>query len=228
LKDVLKECEGFFEETKHLPPNREIDHKIPIKVGIDPNNVRSYRHPHLLKTEIEKQVEEMLKTRIIRANNSPYSSPLILVKKKDDSWRFCVDYRALNKATIPDKFPITVIDELLDELFGAHYFSKVDLRAANHQIRMHESNIQKTTFRTHHGHYESPVMPFGLTNAPATFQCTMNNILHLYLRKFVLFFFNDILIYSNTWEEHLTHLKQVLKTITEHRFYTNHKKMRVW
>jgi len=119
LNDVLKECEGGFEETKHLPPNREIDHKIPI-------NVRPYRYPHLLKTKIEKQVEEMLKAGIIRPSNNPYSSLVILVKEKDGSWRFCVDYRALNKATIPNKFPIPVIKELLDEFFRAHYFSKVD------------------------------------------------------------------------------------------------------
>jgi len=132
LNDVLKECEEVFEETKQLPPNREIDYKILIKVGVDPINVRPYRYPHLLKTEIEKQVEEMMKEGIIKPSNNPYSSTMILVKK---------DYRALNKATILNKFPIPIIEELLDELYVAHYFSKVDLRAGYHHIRMHEFEV---------------------------------------------------------------------------------------
>lgn len=166
---LLQKFECLFQEPTKLPPARSYDHQIPLIPGAQPVNVRPYRYAPQQKSEIERQVQEMLQSGIIQHSSSPFASPVLLVKKKDGTWRFCVDYRQLNSITVKNKYPLPVVDELLDELSGVCYFTKLDCKSGYHQIRLHPGDEMKAAFKTHSGLYEFTVMPFGLTSAPATF-----------------------------------------------------------
>lgn len=172
-----------------------------------------------IKLKLSPRLPKLLVNGWIQPSNSPFSSPVLLLKKKDDSWRMCVDYRALNALTIKDRFPLPTVDELLDESGSARVFSKLDLTSGFHQIRLDPRDTSKTAFRTHDGHYEYRVMPFGLCNAPATFQETMNDIFRPLLRKTVIVFFDVILVYSSSFELHLNHLEHAFSIMTQHQFY---------
>jgi hypothetical protein len=165
IQGIIDKNSKVFEDIpKGIPPTRNHDHDIHLIRGSVSPNIRPYIYPYAQKSEIECMVEEMLEVGIIRPIQSSYSTPVVIVFKKDGSWRMCPDYRELNKITIKYKFPILIIDELLDELHGAIYFTKLDLRSGYHQIRMKEEDVPKTTFQTHEGHYEFLVMSFGWRN----------------------------------------------------------------
>jgi len=216
LTALLAEFDDLFATPSGLPPPRQLDHRIHLLPNTPPVAVRPYQYAQMLKDEIEAQCQAMLEQGIIRASTSAFSSPVLLVRKRDGSWRFCVDYRALNSKTVRDKFPIPIVEELLDELKDVVFFTKLDLRSGYHQVRMHSDDIAKTAFQTHHGHFEFLVMPFGLINAPSTFQALMNEVLRPFLRRCVLVFFDDILIFSRTETEHLQHVRAVLSTLRQH------------
>lgn len=219
IKDLLSSYSAVFGEPKGLSPLRKHEHHIILQHGTNPISVRPYRYPYVQKAEIEKLVEKLPTLGFVQPSQSPFSSPILLVKKTDGSLRLCIDYKALNQATVKDKYHIPFVDELFDELAHAKVFSKLDLRLGYHQIRMASNDVPKTTFRTHQGHYDFLVMPFGLTNAPTTFQSLMNDIFRSYLRKFILVFFDDILIYSPDLGTHVQDLRVTLAILAKHKLF---------
>jgi hypothetical protein len=135
------------------------------------------------------------------------------VQKKDETWQLYIDYRALNKITVRNHYPIPRIDDLLDQLKGAKFFSNIDLKFGYHQVPIEPTDVWKTTFKSKEGLYEWLFMPFGLTNAPATFMRLMDDVLRTFTKSFVLVYLDDILIFSRAWEKHMWHIKQVLSTL---------------
>jgi hypothetical protein len=219
LQQLLQQFAPVFNPPTGLPPPRTGDHKIPLLEGAQPFCLRPYRYNLAQKTEIETQIKEMLEKGWIQESTNPYSSPVLLVRKKTGDWRPCVDYRRLNAMTVKNKYPLPIIEELLEELHGDTWFTSLDLCSGFHQIRMAAGEEFKTAFQTHSGHYEYRVMPYGVTGGPAIFQTIINTVLNPLLRKCVVVFIDDILIYSKTWEEHLAHIQFVLTLLQQHGFH---------
>jgi len=177
---------------------------------------------------LKSQLEELIQKHFIRPNVSPWGAPVLLVKKKDDNMRLCIDYRQLNKVTIKNKYPLPRIDDLLDQLKGVSVFSKIDLRSGYHQIRIKSSDVSKTAFKTRYGHYEFLVMSFGVTNAPAVFMDYMNRIFQPYLDQFVISFIDDIFTYSKSPQEHAQHLRIELSILHEKQLFAKFSKCEFW
>lgn len=228
LMKLYYKYQDIFRKELEIPEERKDRHRIEHKIELLPHEeipVRPYYRMSIEEEEeLKKQLNDYLRLRQIRPSQSSFAAPILFVKKKNGTFRMCVDYRILNKYTVKNQYPLPRIDELLDTLEGARYFTKLDLMSGYHQIRIAERDIHKTAFRCKYGHYEFKVMPFGLCNAPATFQMLMNDILKPYLYDFVVVYLDDILIYSKNKDEHTKQIERVFEAIEKAGLRLNLKK----
>ncbi|GKA17925.1 putative nucleotidyltransferase, ribonuclease H [Tanacetum coccineum] len=220
--------EVFPEELSGLPPTRQVEFQIDLMPGAAPVARAPYRLAPSEMKELSEQLQELSDKGFIRPSSSPWGAPVLFVKKKDGSFRMCIDYRELNKLTVKNRYPLPRIDDLFDQLQGSSVYSKIDLRSGYHQLRVREEDIPKTAFKTRYGHYEFQVMPFGLTNAPTVFMDLMNRVCKPYLDKFVIVFIDDILIYSKNKKEHEEHLKAILELLKKEELYAKFSKCEFW
>ncbi|GJT96627.1 putative reverse transcriptase domain-containing protein [Tanacetum coccineum] len=220
--------EVFPEDLPGLPPARPVEFQIDLIPGAAPVARAPYRLAPSKMKELSEQLQELSDKGFIRPSSSPWGAPVLFVKKKDGSFRMCIDYRELNKLTVKNRYPLPRINDLFDQLQGFGIYSKIDLRSGYHQLRVREQDIPKTAFRTRYGHYEFQVMPFGLTNAPAVFMDLMNRVCKPYLDKFVIVFIDDILIYSKDEREHEEHLKAILELLKKEKLYAKFSKCEFW
>ncbi|KAL1191712.1 RNA-directed DNA polymerase-like protein [Cardamine amara subsp. amara] len=225
---VVQDFKDVFRDITGLPPSRSDPFTIELEPGTAPISKAPYRMAPAEMAELKKQLGELMEKGFIRASSSPWGAPVLFVKKKDGTFRLCIDYRGLNRVTVKNRYPLPRIDELLDQLRGATWFSKIDLASGCHQIPIDEVDVRKTAFRTRYGHYEFVVMPFGLTNAPAAFMKLMNNVFREHLDEFVIVFIDDILVYSKTREDHEHHLRIVMSKLREHKLFAKLSKCSFW
>ena len=229
-----------FQAPSGLPPDRGVEHVIPLLPDSQPPFQRMYRLSPSELQEVQRQITDLLSKQLIEPSVSPYGAPILFVEKKTGELRMVVDYRALNKVTVKNRYPLPRIDDLFDKLFGAKYFSCLDAASGFHQILLKDDDKPKTAFRTPFGHYQFRVLPFGLTNAPGTFQGVMNNVFNPpkfcadgslnpkhRLSDFSCVFIDDILVFSKTAAEHKEHLETVLSELRDHKLLIKPSKC-VW
>ncbi|GJX66319.1 putative reverse transcriptase domain-containing protein [Tanacetum coccineum] len=220
---------GLFPgDLSGLPPTRQVEFQIDLIPDTAPVARAPYRLTPSEMKELSEQLKELSDKGFITPSSSPWGAPVLFVKKKDGSFRMCIDYQELNKLTVKNCYPLPRIDDLVDQLQGSSVYSKIDLRSGYHQLRVREEDILKTAFRTRYGHYEFQVMPFGLTNAPAVFMDLINWVCKPYLDKFVIVFIDDILIYSKNKQEHEAHLKLILELLKKEELYAKFSKCEFW
>ncbi|GJW05090.1 putative reverse transcriptase domain-containing protein [Tanacetum coccineum] len=205
-----------------------LEFQIDLILGAAPVAQAPYRLAPSKMKELSEQLKELSDKGFIRPSSSPWGAPVLFVKKKDRSFRMCIDYRELNKIMVKNRYPLPRIDDLFDQLQGSSVYSKIDLRSGYHQLGVREEDILKTAFRTRYGHYEFQVMLFGLTNAPAVFMDLMNRVCKPYLDKFVIVFIDDILIYSKNKQEHEEHIKLILELLKKEELYAKFSKCEFW
>ncbi|CAA0816696.1 Uncharacterized mitochondrial protein AtMg00860, partial [Striga hermonthica] len=225
---VCEYLDVFPDELPGGPPDRQVEFTIDLVPGAGPVSKAPYRMAPKELQELKAQIQELLNLGFIGPSVSPWGAPVLFVKKKDGSMRMCIDYRELNALIVKNKYPLPHIEDLFDQLRGASIFSKIDLRSGYHQLKIRESDISKTAFRTRYGHYEFVVMPFRLSNAPAVFMDLMNRVFHPFLDQFVIVFIDDILVYSQSIDQHKEHLRIVLETLRHEKLYAKFSKCEFW